>query len=64
MGFDEYFYGRGVSVIEWADKIESFLPEERIVLDIENIDNTDKRKINITIFGDRYKEIVKELEKN
>ncbi len=64
LGFDEYFYGRGVSVIEWADKIESFLPEERIVLDIENIDNTDKRKINITIFGDRYKEIVKELEKN
>lgn len=64
LGFDEYFYGRGVSVIEWADKIESFLPEERIVLDIENIDNTDKRKINITIFGDRYKEIVEELEKN
>ena len=64
LGFDEYFYGRGVSIIEWADKIESFLPQERLVLDIENPDNTDKRKINITILGDRYKEILEELERN
>lgn len=64
LGFDEYFYGRGVSIIEWADKIESFLPKERIVLDIENTKNTDERKINITIYGDRYKEILEELERN
>ena len=64
LGFDEYFYGRGVSIIEWADRIGSFLPEERIVLDIENTDDIDVRKINITIFGDRYKEIVEELESN
>lgn len=64
LGFDEYFYGRGVSIIEWADRIGSFLPEERIVLDIENTDDIDERKINITIFGDRYKEIVEELERN
>lgn len=64
LGFDEYFYGRGVSIIEWADRIQSFLPEERIVLAIENTDDLDERKINITIFGDRYKEILEELERN
>lgn len=64
LGFDEYFYGRGVSIIEWADRIGSFLPDERIVLDIESTDDIDERKINITIFGDRYKEIVEELESN
>jgi len=28
--YDEYFYGDGVSVIEWADKIRRFLPSKRI----------------------------------
>lgn len=64
LGFDEYFYGRGVSIIEWAEKIEDFLPEERIVLDIENIDNNHIRNIKITIFGNRYKDILEELGTN
>lgn len=64
LGFDEYFYGRGVSVIEWADKIQSFLPEERIVIDIEKTGNIYGRKINITIFGDKYKAILEELKGN
>lgn len=62
LGFDEYFYGRGVSIIEWADRIESFLPEERIVLDIENTEHIDERKIKISIYGDRYKDILEGLD--
>ncbi len=64
LGFDEYFYGKGVSIIEWANKIESFLPEEKIVVDIENTNNIDERRIKITIYGDRYKEILEELDIN
>lgn len=64
LGFDEYFYGNGVSIIEWADKIEKLLPEERIVLDIKMGKNLDERIINITIYGDRYKDIMKELKNN
>lgn len=26
LGYEEYFYGDGVCVIEWADKIEEYLP--------------------------------------
>lgn len=62
LGFDEYFYGRGVSIIEWADKIERFLPEERIVLDIKKGIGIDERKIIIKIYGNRYKDIIKELK--
>lgn len=64
LGFDEYFYGKGVSIIEWADKIENFLPEERVVLDIEYGDNIDERRINIKIYGNRYKEILEELDRD
>ncbi len=64
LGFDEYFYGKGVSIIEWAEKIEKLLPKERIVLDIEKGKAIDERRINIRGYGDRYIEILKELEKN
>jgi tRNA threonylcarbamoyladenosine biosynthesis protein TsaE len=64
LGFDEYFYGKGVCIIEWAEKIERLLPKERIVLDIEKGKDIDERRINITGSGNRYTEITKELEKN
>lgn len=64
LGFDEYFYGSGVSIIEWADKIEKLLPKERIVLDIEKGKDIDTRVINIIGYGNRYIEILKELGNN
>lgn len=64
LGFDEYFYGHGVSIIEWADKIEKLIPKERIVLDIEKAIDLDSRIINITGYGSRYLEVLEELEKN
>ncbi len=30
IGFEEYVYGEGVSLIEWAELIEEILPERRI----------------------------------
>ena len=64
LGFDEYFYGKGISIIEWAEKIEKLLPKERIVLNIEKGKDIDERRIMITGYGNRYVEITKELEKN
>ena len=62
LGFDEYFYGDGVCIIEWADKIEKFIPEERIAIDIEKTSHHDERILHISGYGSRYKEIVKELK--
>ena len=30
IGYEEYFYGKGVCLIEWAELIEELLPEDRI----------------------------------
>ena len=30
LGYEEYFYGEGVSVIEWADKIPELIPKEAV----------------------------------
>lgn len=46
IGFDEYIYGDGVCVIEWADLIEDIIPEEAIWVDIKYL-NDDERIIEI-----------------
>ena len=35
IGYEEYFFGEGVCLIEWAELIEELLPEERIRVHIE-----------------------------
>lgn len=49
VGFDDYVYGDGVSLIEWANRIEEILPEDSITVRI-NKDLTkgfDYRRIEI-----------------
>ena len=62
LGFDEYFYGNGVCIIEWANKIQEILPEEKIVLDIEKGQDLDERLISIHGKGQTYEDIIKELK--
>lgn len=61
LGFDEYFYGDGVCIIEWADKIEKMIPKERIVIDIEKGQDLNGRILKISGFQERYEELVREL---
>lgn len=62
LGFDEYFFGNGICIIEWAEKIERMLPEDRLVIDIKNGENIDERTLHISGHGPRYEELIKELE--
>lgn len=43
MGLDDYFYGDGVTLIEWASNIEQLLPEEYLSVYIENTGWTERR---------------------
>ncbi len=49
IGYEEFIYGSGVSVIEWADKIDDVLPDNTVIIEISILDeeNENKRKINI-----------------
>jgi len=42
--YDEYFYGDGVSVVEWADKIIDRLPPHRIEVRLKVLDE-ERREI-------------------
>ena len=49
IGFEDYIYGEGVSLIEWANLIEEILPEHYTEIKIEkNLENGfDYRRISI-----------------
>ena len=60
LGFDEYFHGNGVTVIEWAHLIEDQLPNERLNIYIYHQGN-DSRKLVIKPMGKRYEQLCKEI---
>lgn len=62
IGFDEYFYGEGITVVEWAIFIEEFLPEERLEIEIEKQSNTGRR-IKLTAIGMHFEHILEHLAK-
>ncbi|MEG0292307.1 MAG: tRNA (adenosine(37)-N6)-threonylcarbamoyltransferase complex ATPase subunit type 1 TsaE [Anaerovoracaceae bacterium] len=43
MGYEEYFFGDGVSIIEWADQIEEIIPEDAKIIFIEYGRNEGER---------------------
>jgi tRNA threonylcarbamoyladenosine biosynthesis protein TsaE len=56
LGYEEYFSGKGVVVIEWAEKIAPVIPETAIYINFEYVDE-NKRKITIKGLPGRLKEI-------
>lgn len=50
IGYDDYFFGEGICLIEWANLIEEILPENRIAVTIEKdlTQGFDYRRITIT----------------
>jgi len=60
LGFDEYFYGEGVTVVEWASRIQSILPDEILSIRIKRLGD-DQREINFEPKGKHFDQICKEL---
>lgn len=47
LGYEEYLFGKGVSVIEWAEKASDVLPDETIFISLTYLDeNTRKMAIS------------------
>ena len=61
IGCEEYFYGDGVTIVEWGDKIEQVLPKEHLKIRIKQID--DERQIELLGSGEKFKKLVEELTK-
>ena len=58
LGIEEYFTKNGIVIIEWADMIPDYLPEDRLEIKIKiSEDDEDTRIITITPYGREYEDL-------
>ncbi|KPK99435.1 MAG: hypothetical protein AMJ91_07860 [candidate division Zixibacteria bacterium SM23_73_3] len=49
LGYEEYFYGRGITLIEWAEKVKPFLPKKRWEINLKIL-SENEREIRVEQF--------------
>ncbi len=58
LGLEEYFYGEGVCVVEWADRASEALPAEHLWIELRYVVET-KRGLLMKAVGKRYEELLR-----
>jgi len=62
LGLDDYFYGDGVCVIEWAEKGQQLLPPDNLLLSMKYVAGPPTaRSIRLKPQGERYNQLLKQL---
>jgi len=62
LGPEEYFESEGITLIEWADRVEGCLPSERLLVHIE-VAGGQSRIFALTACGARYEPVVEQLRR-
>ena len=60
LGIEEYFNKGGVTIIEWADLIEDYLPEERLDIKFKVIDE-NTRVLVLKPHGEEYIRVCEDI---
>jgi len=60
LGYQEYLYGEGVSIVEWADRLASLLPEEYLKIELSVIEG-NHRALQLSACGGRYEGLLERL---
>jgi tRNA threonylcarbamoyladenosine biosynthesis protein TsaE len=60
LGYEEYLYGTGVSVIEWAEKLKRLLPQEYLNVELF-VKGRSQRLIKCSALGLRYERALKDI---
>ena len=61
LGLDDYLYGNGVCVVEWAEKGLSLLPAEHLLIEMSYVADTERR-LKLKPSGKRYQKMAAELK--
>ena len=57
LGLDEYLFGDGVSVVEWADKAAEAFPDSHMLIEMEHT-GEETRRLRLTANGTHYEELL------
>lgn len=62
IGLDEYLFGDGICVIEWADRAAELMPAQRLTITLRHLDQ-HKRGLLFQAAGERPRELLAALRK-
>ncbi len=62
LGLDDYLYGKGLCVVEWADKALDLMPSQNLLIKIKLL-GENERELELTNHGQRYKEMLADIKK-
>ena len=63
LGYEEYFYGAGITVIEWADRLMRLMPAGHLKIKL-SVKKKNQRLLEFVASGARYKKILENLRED
>ena len=57
LGFSEYFYGNGICLVEWAERLNDELPQSRLEIRLSYVDD-DSRDIELISTSSRFNRLL------
>jgi len=61
LGFDDFFQSEGVTIIEWASRIQAQLPEKRLDIAIRLGERETTRILQLYPYGNHFRQLCEEL---
>ena len=62
LGFEDYFYGDGVCIVEWAERADLYWPADHLRIRLKMLSET-KRGLLFIATGARYCELLRQFQK-
>ncbi len=60
LGWEEYLYGEGVSIIEWAERAGKLMPPEYLRIELDIL-GSQRRRISLKASGEHYQAVLRRL---
>lgn len=60
IGYEEFLYGDGIAIIEWAEKLKALTPKEFLRIELAH-KGEKERLIKLSAVGKRYDQVIRKL---
>ncbi len=60
LGYEEYLYGDGITVVEWPDRLGCLTPQDYLLITLE-MRGEKKRRLKFKAFGKNYQRLLRQI---
>lgn len=64
LGYEEYFYGEGITVIEWAERLGCLAPRVCLKIKLSPLKSAAQRRLEFSACGSRYKKLLEDIRED